>query len=168
MSEASLAEEDLNNWLDAFAKPENYLVAAGYTMSLQKFDMAQRYYEKYLSIGGENHIALNNLSWLYMEKDELHKALEYAQKALSLAPDSPEIQDSVGWLLVRNNKFNEAEPYLLQAQKKLANHPSVNYHLAYLYYKMNKHDKSKYYLQLTEEKKFPEQHEASSLAEKLK
>lgn len=161
------AAEQLHAWLVASDKPEYYLAAADTALHAKQYDFAQKLYQDYLSKNESNAVALNNLSWIFLQKNQNQQALIYAQKALALSPNSPEILDSVGWVLVKQQKYKEAEAYLLKAHTQLNKNPSINYHLATLYFEMNNMEKSKHYLELTRDMEFPEKQAAQQLFEKL-
>jgi len=112
-------------------------------------------------------VALNNLSWIFLQKNENQQALIYAQKALALSPNSPEILDSVGWVLMKQQKYKEAEAYLLKAHAQLNKNPSINYHLAMLYVAMQDKKKANYHLELTDGLEFPEKLQAKQLLDEL-
>ena len=61
-------------------------------------------------------MALNNLGWIYFEKDN-DKALPTLKRAYELAPESPAILDSYGWVLVKKGKVQEGLVHLKKANK---------------------------------------------------
>lgn len=66
-------------------------------------------YERLIGIEPENIVALNNLSWLYMEQGEYIKALKYAENAYNLAAKVPNVVDTYAQVLFKSNKIDEAQ-----------------------------------------------------------
>ena len=71
-------------------------------------------YEKAIGFIEPNPIILNNMAWLYMERDG-KRAIELATQAYELAPTRAEIVDTYGWVLYRNGRESEGLSALQQA-----------------------------------------------------
>jgi putative PEP-CTERM system TPR-repeat lipoprotein len=104
-------------------------------MTLISNDLAGRRYaeaEKQLEIALEkqpnNAVALNNLAWIYHQKND-PRARTTAQKAWLLAPTA-HISDTLGWILTTQGEAVLALPLLRQAARELPNEGAVQYHLA--------------------------------------
>lgn len=106
------------------------LVQATYLHQLGTGSDAIKEYETLYAADQENPVVLNNLAWLYHEKDD-PRALELSQKAHELAPRSAEIMDTYGWILWHNNKHEQALGMLKKAAETAPQNPDISYHLAY-------------------------------------
>jgi cellulose synthase operon protein C len=71
---------------------------------------------------------LNNLAWLYMERDD-PRALELARRAAEAAPDNPDILDTLGWILFREGRVDEAVTHLRRSVELNPANPIVHHHL---------------------------------------
>jgi putative PEP-CTERM system TPR-repeat lipoprotein len=65
-------------------------------------------YEKILEKNPKDVVALNNIAWSYLEKNNLKQALIFSEKAKVLAPNHPQILDTYGLILTKNNRPAEA------------------------------------------------------------
>jgi putative PEP-CTERM system TPR-repeat lipoprotein len=65
-------------------------------------------YEQILVNEPNNITILNNLSWLYLEDDQVDRALPFAEKAYKLAPLVPNVSDTYAQVLVKLGKKREA------------------------------------------------------------
>ena len=65
-------------------------------------------YEKLIKVQPNNIVVLNNLSWLYMEKNLLSKALIHAEKAYSLSTKEPNVVDTYAQVLLKSGKTAQA------------------------------------------------------------
>jgi putative PEP-CTERM system TPR-repeat lipoprotein len=90
---------------------------AGAYINDNNINKASTLYENILKTDPENVIALNNLSYLALQKGNAKKALTYAEKAMSLKGQSAAIIDSYAQALVANRQFELA---LEQYDKALA------------------------------------------------
>ncbi len=77
----------------------------------------------------DNPIFLNNLAWLYGEKNS-PKAFEIGQKALELAPESPDVLDTLGWLEVEKRDLKKGVALLEKSHKLATGNPVIAYHYA--------------------------------------
>ncbi|MCP4043864.1 MAG: tetratricopeptide repeat protein, partial [Gammaproteobacteria bacterium] len=94
-----------------------------------KLDAAMTEYRKILDVNPNNPVALNNLAWLYHERND-KKALEIAELAHQAAPENGPILDTVGWLRFHNGKLEQALKALEKAVDKTPDNPEIRYHLA--------------------------------------
>jgi putative PEP-CTERM system TPR-repeat lipoprotein len=101
---------------------EGLLEQKQYTQSITQ-------YERIVADGPANAMVLNNLAWLYSQKQD-PRALESAKKAYELSPKSPAIADTYGWILVENDRALEAVPLLESAAAAQGAPAEVRYHLA--------------------------------------
>jgi putative PEP-CTERM system TPR-repeat lipoprotein len=65
-------------------------------------------YEVALQQNPNNHIALNNLAYLYLQNGNIVKAKEYGAKAVKLAPNSSEALDTLAQIYVAEKDYKEA------------------------------------------------------------
>ena len=92
-------------------------------------DEAVKSYETLLAKSPDNAIALNNLAYLYVDRD-LDKASEYAEKAYKIAPKVTAIIDTYGWVMLKQGQHQKALKLLSKAHSKMPEDPSIRYHLA--------------------------------------
>jgi Tfp pilus assembly protein PilF len=95
-------------------------------------DAAVKQYRKVLESDPENFMALNNLAFLLVDRDEFNEALGLAQKAMELAPGEASVEDTLGWALLHKGMYREAIRHFKTAFSKQAA-PGIQYHLAMAY-----------------------------------
>ena len=71
-------------------------------------------YEQSLKHADPNPVILNNMAWLYLERDG-RRAVELATQAYELSPSRAEIVDTYGWVLFRQGRKSEGLAALQQA-----------------------------------------------------
>jgi putative PEP-CTERM system TPR-repeat lipoprotein len=71
-------------------------------------DKAITEYEQLIKRMPNNVLALNNLSWLYMDQGKLVQALEYSTNAYALAAKIPNVVDTYAQALLKSDKITEA------------------------------------------------------------
>jgi tetratricopeptide (TPR) repeat protein len=90
-----------------------------------------------------NPIALNNLGYFFLERNEkFEEALDLIQQALKIDPTNPSYLDSLGWAYFKLGKYKEAEKYLKDAAR-LVSSATILEHLGDVYQKQNKPDQAK-------------------------
>lgn len=94
----------------------------------RRFDEAERGLTAVLAKQPNDPAALNNLAWLYQQRND-PRARELANKAFLLAP-GPQAADTLGWILVSQGNPTNGLPLLRQAAEQLRNDPAVLYHFA--------------------------------------
>jgi tetratricopeptide (TPR) repeat protein len=92
-------------------------------------DAAVARYETVLGIQPNHPVALNNLAFLYGDRDA-DRALGFAQRAYEAVPNDPRVADTLGWLYVRRGEVDKGLPLLEQATEKLPDQLEVRYHWA--------------------------------------
>jgi len=65
-------------------------------------------YERLIKVTPNNVVALNNLSWLYMEQEKYTQALQYAEHAYALAAKIPNVVDTLAQVLLKSGKKTQA------------------------------------------------------------
>ena len=115
----------------------------------------------------DNVIALNNLAWLYLERDSGH-AIEYAEKAYSLAPESPEIIDTTAMVVYKRDSAR-AKKLIERALDKKPDNPTFLFHKALI---LKEHGNTEEAMQIVQSlveqnREFPEKGEARRLLKEL-
>ena len=91
-----------------------------------------------------NPIALNNLGYFLLERDERYdEALKMIQEALKVDPTNPSYLDSLGWAYFKLGKFAEAEKNLKEAAKFDSLSSTINEHLGDVYQKQGRSDEAR-------------------------
>ncbi|MDO6445105.1 PEP-CTERM system TPR-repeat protein PrsT [Colwellia sp. 1_MG-2023] len=78
-------------------------------------EAAIKSYERVLTITDDNFIALNNLAYFYLERNQLDKAQQHAEKALALKPNMADVLDTVGRIHLAKKEYEPAVKYLTKA-----------------------------------------------------
>jgi len=135
----------------------------------EKKDRAIALYKEILEKDPQNLVALNNLSFLFLDQDPT-MAREYAERAYQRAKDNPAVQDTLGWALVMEGKDLEQGVRLLREATRQAPHiVEIRYHLAVGLAKQGKHDEARKMLSqlLANDAEFSERQSAKKLLESL-
>ena len=119
----------LNNWLEVLpGSPAATLYQAiGYQQTMQK-TKAMVAYEAVLEKLPNNVMALNNLGWIYFEKND-DRALPLLKKAVELAPNNAAVLDSYGWVLAKTGNKTEGLKYLEKAHELAPEEAEIKAHL---------------------------------------
>lgn len=119
----------LEQWQSDFpADIRPLLEQANSSMQNHKNSDAAHWYEKVLAIQPTNLLALNNLSWLYGEDNQLEKAIRLGEKAILLAPNNANILDTLGWNYHKAGD-SRATPTLEKALAASPNNAEIIKHL---------------------------------------
>lgn len=93
-----------------------------------------------------NPIALNNLGYFLLERDEKYdEALNFIRQAVAIDENNPSYLDSLGWAYFKLGKYDEAEKHLKKAAKLDSNSATIQEHLGDVYAKQKKLDLAKEY-----------------------
>lgn len=161
----------LETWLQDHVDqvtPARLMLGISY-QEIGKAEQAIDLYKKVLTEDPQNVIALNNISFLYLERDP-GQAREYAEQAYQRAQGSPAIQDTLGWALVTEGKDVARGVRLLRdASRQAPQVAEISYHLAAGLVKQGKHDEARKILSqlLGDEAEFRERPSAKELLESL-
>ncbi len=91
-----------------------------------------------------NPIALNNLGYFLIERDErLTEALKLIQQALKVDPKNPSYLDSVGWAFFKLGKLDDAEKFLKDALRIDTDSATIYEHLGDVYLKKQNRELAK-------------------------
>ena len=125
------ALKELQAWVDKKDdRGARHVLASAY-LSSNKNEDAIRESEKLLSKEQDNPVLLNNLAWLYQQKND-KRALEYGERALKAAPKSAAVIDTVGWILVEQGHDVKRGMELLQQAHQIApKQGDIHYHYAF-------------------------------------
>jgi len=117
MKDKAAQRQHVNDWLSVFpnSPAATLYQAISYQQRGQRIKALEAY-EKLLKVFPDNVMALNNLGWIYFEKNN-DNALPTLKRAYELAPDSPAVLDSYGWVLVKKGKVEEGLAHLKKANK---------------------------------------------------
>lgn len=135
MGNAEKGTSTLKKWLESH--PNDLEIRAALAILLREINQIKEAiaeYEYILNIKHDHMIALNNISWLYLDLND-KKAIESAKHAYSLNSENPYIVDTYGWILTKFEKTKQGTNILLDASKLAPENPEIRYHLAYAYYK---------------------------------
>ena len=94
-------------------------------------------YEKSLQFTDANPVILNNMAWLYLDRDG-KRALELATRAYELAPSRAEIVDTYGWVLFRQGRKSDGLAALQQASIIAPRNAEIALHVAEALHGMNR------------------------------
>ena len=124
-----------------------------------KYDEAQKLWEKILEISPNNPQVLNNLSILLYKTNKNELALEYVEKAYVLSPDHPNVLNNYGNCLSAVNEHEKAIPLFLRATELAPQFAEAVQNLAYAYHNIGDFDLAfKYYkqaLNIAPDNKYP-------------
>ena len=87
------------------------------------------HYERVIGLIPDDLNALNNLAWLYQERED-PRAIRLADRAAQLAPDNAAILDTAGWSHFRLGNRQRGMELLRKAASLAPDDPDIQYHLA--------------------------------------
>ena len=114
-------------------------------------ERAVKAYQTILNDQPDNVLALNNLAWLMLEKDNVTDALVHAEKAYQLRPDNADVLDTYGKVLLNNNNIEKAKTILEAALKARPEDAQVQLHYAEALVRSGNNEKAKAILQQVEQ-----------------
>ena len=163
------ALKQLQGWVDEKDdRGARHVLASAY-LSTQRNDDAIRESEKLLAKEQENPVLLNNLAWLYQEKND-KRALEYGERAYKAAPNSAAVIDTLAWILVEQDHDPKRGVELLKKAHEISpKQGDIHYHLAVGLEKIGETAEAKRSLErlIASGVKFQAQDEAKALLKKL-
>jgi putative PEP-CTERM system TPR-repeat lipoprotein len=122
------AVDPLSAWLER--NPDDTAVRLEMAQALQEGgarDDAIREYERVLKVQPDELVALNNLAWLYSDRDD-PRAETLARQAVAKAPRSGALADTLGWILYKSGKNEESLKILRQAHDLDRKNAEIAYH----------------------------------------
>lgn len=91
-----------------------------------------------------NPIAMNNLGYFLLERDErIDEAFGLIAQAVKIDPTNPSYLDSLGWAYYKQGKYVDAEKYLKEALRFDSASGTIHEHLGDVYQKQGKLDLAK-------------------------
>ena len=99
-----------------------------FDIKAKRLDDAEKNLGIVLASRPSNPIALNNLAWVYQQKND-PRARVTAQRAYLQAP-TPESADTLGWIMVTSGDAKAGLPLLQQAAAQRPDEMTIKYHLA--------------------------------------
>jgi len=125
------AEAVLNTRLEADPKDVAIRsVLASFYLEQKRYDNAIAEFTRVVAERRADALALNNLAWLYQQKEDLAKARGLAEQAVAAAPRAAEANDTLGWILLAQGEPERALSYLSAASVSAPRNPDIQYHLA--------------------------------------
>ncbi len=136
---ALLVAEQLAVDTDLYMNDEFYFRRAVSHESTGRWEEAVEDFRKVLEIEPDHHLAMNNLGYLWAERDihidEAHKLLT---RALELEPNQPAYLDSMGWIYYRCGEFEKARDFINRALQDVPDDPVVNDHMGDILVRLGK------------------------------
>ncbi|PSW21197.1 PEP-CTERM system TPR-repeat protein PrsT [Photobacterium sanctipauli] len=108
-----------------------------------KPDEAIARYEAIIQREPNNVIALNNVAWLYLEKQNYTQACQSAEKAYELAKTLPEVQDTYGFCLLKSGKTEQSLQPLKMAYENRKTNIEISLHYVESLIENDKHIEAK-------------------------
>lgn len=109
--------------------PRALLVLADAYFADGEPNKAIAHYERLIGLIPDDLNALNNLAWLYQERED-PRAIRLADRASQLAPDNAAILDTAGWSHFRLGNRQRGMELLRRAASLAPDDPDIQYHLA--------------------------------------
>ena len=162
------ASKVLGEWLEKVPDDTNARIALiSNEIAANRYAEAEKLLEDVLEKQPGNPVALNNLAWLYHQKND-PRARPLAHRAWLLAPN-PQISDTFGWILTSQGEAVSALPLLRQSARELPGEAAVQYHLAVALSEVGNRDEAMSVLRplLVPTVQFQEKDEARRLMERL-
>ena len=120
----------IEGWLAAHPDDTQVRLAQATTLQEQGADNAAiSAYEQMLKVGPQHPVAMNNLAWLYFERED-GRAAEMARQAYQLAPRKGQIVDTYGWILFQQGKREQGLELLKSAAELTPGDPDIAFHVA--------------------------------------
>jgi putative PEP-CTERM system TPR-repeat lipoprotein len=129
------AQKLLTDWINEH--PDDLgriLQLANLRMMSNDRDGALLLYEQVLAKQPDQPLAMNNLAWLYFEKND-PRAIELANQIAETNPERPEVLDTIGWIFVAQGDKNRGLELLTMAHEKSPESAEITYHLAVAYHR---------------------------------
>lgn len=167
-------ERDAANLMRGYvsSNPENQPAQQAFAQLLQQqgdIDGAIRQYETVLKVKPESVDALNNLAWIFAERQD-PRGVALARDALRLSPDNAAVIDTLGWSLVQTGEAEDGLTLLRRASALAPEDRDISYHVAAALVKIGDNAQAKTLLEslLSEESRFGSRNDAQALLKGLK
>lgn len=138
---ANAANEALATARSDSRKQIAQLTLASAQQAAGEFVAAEKTLRDILRQSPGNPVALNNLGYFLLERDErFDEALAMIKKAVEIDPSNPSYRDSLGWAYFKKGNYLEAERHLKMALRGSPESATINEHLGDLYFKTGKRE----------------------------
>jgi predicted Zn-dependent protease len=157
-------------WLERF--PRDLALRhglAGLLTELRRDAEAIAELEAVLRLAPGEVVALNNLAWLYAQRQDA-RARDLAARAHALAPGDPNVADTYGWILARSGETARGIALLRRAAAAAPDSGQIRYHLAAALAGIGEREEARRLLgeALAAARPFPGRDEAERLLETLR
>lgn len=133
----------LKDWLDAHPEDGNSWANLGMLQQQNGRDTeALEAYEQSLRHSEPNAVILNNMAWLYLDRDGA-RAVELATRAYELSPSRAEIVDTYGWVLFRQGRRSDGLAALQQALVIAPRNAEIALHVAEALHELGRDDEAR-------------------------
>ncbi|MYM62008.1 XrtA/PEP-CTERM system TPR-repeat protein PrsT [Pseudomaricurvus sp. HS19] len=162
----------LESWLNKNPRDLRLrLLLANLYLKTDQTRKAAKHYIQALEVDANNLLALNNLAWLYRQK-EPEQALEYARRATRLQAESPALLDTLAVVLMynkRNEKALQTIDEAIRISGSGSGDSSLLFHKAQILDAMGNKQESRTILSalLASNQDFPEKGDAEALLKRL-
>lgn len=95
----------------------------------REFGLAAEEYRRIIEASPGNHVAMNNLAWVYLELGD-PRAEDLARSAHALAPRESSVIDTLGWILVQQGELAPGIEFLRKAVRLSGGSNTIRLHLA--------------------------------------
>ncbi len=133
------AEEELLKSLEIkknVYEPHYHLATVYYAS--ENYEKAAEHYEQAIQLRPDSAEALNNLAYLYTERNlNIKRAIEMAETAVQLEKNNASYVDTLGWAYYRNNELDKALTLLLRANQLMAGQGEILLHIGRVYLDQN-------------------------------
>lgn len=120
------------------------LTLASARQSAGDFAGAESILREILKESPRNPIALNNLGYFLVERNErLDEAVRLIQSSVDIDPTNPSYLDSLGWACFKLGKLAEAEKHLSRASSLDSSSATIHEHLGDVYLAMGRGEQAK-------------------------
>ncbi len=111
----------------------------------QKFDEAEKYFKKSLSLAPDFTEVMNYMGYMWAERGvKLAEARDLIEKAVKREPQNAAFLDSLAWVLFKMDKSKEALDYMLKALQNTEEPDATLYdHLGDIYSSLKQTDKAR-------------------------
>jgi tetratricopeptide (TPR) repeat protein len=128
---SKLAEFELSRLVKGGYESVQIYTTMAYAAWVQHlYQKAVDYYEKALTMDGENTTALNGLGYILADSDiDIRRGISLCRRAVDKKPKSAAYLDSLGWAYYKNGNMTEARSWLRRAFELAPNHKEIKKHM---------------------------------------
>ncbi|WP_206486291.1 XrtA/PEP-CTERM system TPR-repeat protein PrsT [Thalassotalea sp. G2M2-11] len=115
MSKQQAADDFLRAHVDNFPNDGESLMQFAQLQLATDIDGAIKSYQHALTINDKNFIALNNLAYFSLQRNDIDKAQQYVERALAIRPNMPDVLDTAGRIYMAKEEYSQALQHLTKA-----------------------------------------------------